>query len=324
MRADLSKSTVAVAGAHGVPLLKCRFDPGGAFVFASAEDGSTQRIHLADKSKVGFVGHEGWTWGLAFLAGGKTLLTAGSDGRVRWWPALDPAPKPTRAIDAHAGWARALAARPDGALFATGGNDGLVKVWDVEGKPVRTLAGHPGRVYSVAWLADGTLASGDQLGHVRHWDLKSDKPVAEFRVTELHHANPAGQGVDFGGVRWITRSAAGVWTLAGVHQPSNPFGAIFEPLITLVHPTDRKVIRKHVAPGIVGSAWRCLYLADGTLAMVAGGQAGGFLAFFKPDQEKDIARVNLGNLARDMDLHPDGKRIVTCHHDGQIRITTLA
>jgi WD40 repeat protein len=81
--------------------------------------------------------------GLAFSDGGKTLWSAGYDGKVIAWDAAADNPAPKLTLDAHAGWVRALAVSPDGKLLATCGNDNLVKLWSLpDGKPVRTLEGH--------------------------------------------------------------------------------------------------------------------------------------------------------------------------------------
>ena len=55
---------------------------------------------------------------------------------------------------------------------------------------------------------------------------------------------------------------------------------------------------------------------------VSGGSTGGFLLFWKPDAEKDYFRFQLPNIARDMDLHPDGLQVATAHHDRHVRITS--
>jgi hypothetical protein len=57
---------------------------------------------------------------------------------------------------------------------------------------------------------------------------------------------------------------------------------------------------------------------------LSGGASGGFLLFWKPDADKDYHRFALPSLARDMDLHSDGLRVATAHHDLHVRITRLA
>ena len=45
---------------HARPLIGCRFDPSGRFLFASAEDNTIQRYDLLTGAKVAFVGHTSW------------------------------------------------------------------------------------------------------------------------------------------------------------------------------------------------------------------------------------------------------------------------
>src|SRR5262245_46478840 len=52
---------------HGRPLIGCRFDPSGRFLFVSAEDNSIQRFDLLTGAKTALVGHESWVRGLAFV-----------------------------------------------------------------------------------------------------------------------------------------------------------------------------------------------------------------------------------------------------------------
>src|SRR5262245_33090768 len=117
------KAHVAKELTHKQPLIACRFDPKGLYVFASSEDRTIQRWELASGKQVAFPGHDGWTFALAFSPDGQTLLTGGADGKLTWWPATADEPKPLRSIDAHKGWLRSIAVSPDGALVATCGND---------------------------------------------------------------------------------------------------------------------------------------------------------------------------------------------------------
>ena len=58
---------------------------------------------------------------------------------------------------------------------------------------------------------------------------------------------------------------------------------------------------------------------DGFLAGVGGGN-GGALWFWKPDAAQAFHTLALPNNARDLDLHPDGKRLAVPFFDGAVRI----
>ena len=48
-------------------------------------------------------------------------------------------------------------------LCSTGSSDETVRLWSSTGQAIATLEGHTDTVDTVAWSADGTLASGGSL-----------------------------------------------------------------------------------------------------------------------------------------------------------------
>ncbi len=96
-----------------------------------------------------------------------------------------------------------------------------------------------------------------------------------------------------------------------------------EPLVLVFDAKTRKLARTLLTDGITGGViWRLRYLADGSLMGGCGGSNGGILLFWKSGADKDYHRFGLPNILRDMDLHPDGLRVATAHHDGTARITS--
>ena len=203
----------------------------------------------------------------------------------------------------------------------------MVRLWETSsGTLVRELSGHLGHVYSLEFHPDGkTLLSGDLLGVIKEWDLASGKAIGGFDAKALHHLRrrPAG------GFRRCSRTGhhAGRRARRGRRpsQSHNPLGAVHEPIALIFDAKSRKIARTLLADGIArGVIWRLRYLADGSLMGACGGTSGGFLLFWKSGTDKDYHRLALPNIARDMDLHPDGLRVATAHHDGHLRITRLA
>lgn len=326
---DPKAAWVAAQWQHDRPLISCRFDPTGQYVFCGSEDAVVERFRLSDGAKVLLAGgHTTWVTSFAFSTDGKVVVSGGCDGKLTWWSAAEEAPAVIRSIPAHGTqWIRSLAVSPDGVLLASGGNDNRVRLWNMaDGSLVKELAGHEKQVYTVAFHPNGqSLFSGDLGGVIRQWDVAAGTELKKFDAAALYSYN-GGQGVDFGGVRALTISNDGKFMAAGgLHKASNPLGAVHEPLILLFNLETGAIERQMIAEGITqGVIWNLRWLSDGTLMGVTGGGSGGWLLFWKTDAEKDFHRFQLPNLARDLDLHPDGLQVATAHHDRHVRITKLS
>jgi WD40 repeat protein len=333
MRTDTAKidpkqAHVVAQWPAGRPIVCCRFEPKGRFLFCGLESSTIERFSLADGKKASFPGgHDSWVFSLAFSPDGNKTYSGGGEGRVSIWETDASIPKPIMTIDAHRGWVRAIAVSPDGSVLATGGNDRTVRLWSPStGSLIRELNGHLGHVYSLEFHPDGkALLSGDLLGVIKEWDPSSGKAIGGFDAKSLHNYD-RGQQVDFGGVRGMAIGAGGTTIAAGgLHKATNPLGAVHEPLVLVFDTKTRKLARTLLTDGITGGViWRLRYLADGSLMGGCGGTSGGMLLFWKTGADKDYHRLAMPNIVRDMDLHPDGLRVATAHHDGTARITRLA
>lgn len=307
---------------HTSPLIGCRFDPTGRFVFAGAQDNTVWRWELDGGKKTALIGHKSWVRGLAFAPAQKLLFTAGWDGRILAWPVEAATPAPVRSIDAHQGWVRAVAVSPDGKLLASCGNDGLVKLWaTADGKLLRTLSGHTCHVYNVAFHPSGRhLMSADLKGAIKHWDLEKGACVRDLDAAVLHKYDPVFLA-DHGGIRSAAFSADGnLLAVTGITDVSNAFAGVGKPLVVLFDWSTGK--RKQLlAPkeGFQGTGWGVAFHPAGFIVGVAGGN-GGILSFWKPEQAQAVFTLKLPNNARDLDLHPDGKRLAIPFFDGSVRI----
>lgn len=324
---DPSKAHIAKDLTHDKPLIACRFDPSGKFVVASSEDQSVVRWDIASGAKVVHGAHDSWVFALGFMPDGKTLLTGGGDGRLIFWPTETDKPTPTRTIDAHAGWIRSIAVSKDGTRIATAGNDRIVRLWSAtDGTLDQELPGHETQVYRVGFDPTGKfLVSADLKGMVICWDFAARREARRFDAGKLYKYD-GGQGVDYGGVRDFAFSPNGA-TLAcsGLIEASNPLGAVSNPAVVAIDwasGTSKTLHRPK--DDIKGVGWGIRYLSTGDFVMASGGTSGGMLLFWKPDAVNEYAKFALPNTARDLDLHPDGIRVATAHHDGHLRITALA
>jgi WD40 repeat protein len=87
--------------------------------------------------------------------------------------------------------------------------------------------------------------------------------------------------------------------------------------------TGREIRLLRPKENVLGLVNGLRFHPDGFLIAASGGNAGGFLWFWKPDQINEIFKLALPNTARDMDLHPDRLRIATTHHDGKLRVSLM-
>ncbi|AQZ64728.1 High-affnity carbon uptake protein Hat/HatR [[Actinomadura] parvosata subsp. kistnae] len=179
-----------------------------------------------------------------------------------------------------------IAYSPDGATIAVGNEDGGVLLC-VGGAPVRTLQGHRGRVYAVAFAGD-LLATGASDGVVLLWDALSGELL---RRLECHpggvwpvRLSPSGELVAAGGgdgvVRvWETATGRLVHELAGHRAPvyTASFGGS-----ALVTGDSAGVVRvwdlgsgqvKETLGEHRGSVYRAVHSPDGRL-LATGDEAG--------------------------------------------------
>jgi WD40 repeat protein len=327
------------------PLLGCRFDPSGRFVFAGGQDNTVQRWELATGRRLAYTGHRSWIRALAFQGG--RLFSGDYNGQIFFWPVNDPAwnggvgtrhswvrafadswqwdarpPAPSQIIDAHRGWVRALAVSPDGRRLASCGNDNLVKLWSTaDGTLVRALEGHEHHVYNVAFHPTGEhLVSADLHGVIRHWSVASGTQTRTLDCSILFRYDPTFRA-DHGGIRAMTFNREGT-TLActGITNVTNAFAGIGNPAVVLFDwQTGNRTQILRPQPAFQGTGWGVVYHPAGFVA-AAGGGNGGALWFWRPSQANSFHTVALPTNARDLDLHPDGRRLAIAFADGAVRI----
>jgi WD40 repeat protein len=221
---------------------------------------------------------------------------------------------------------RALAVSPDGKVLASCGNDHLVKLWSAaDGKLIRELAGHTCHVYNIAFHPSGhSLASADLNGIVKHWDLVKGTALQNFDAGVLHKYDTTFQA-DIGGIRSMAFNADGsLLACAGITNVSNAFAGVGNPLVVLFDWQTGK--RKQLLvpkEGFQGTAWGVAFHPAGFIVGVAGGN-GGLLSFWKPEQGPAFFALKLPNNARDLDLHPDGRRLAIAFFDGAVRLYDMA
>ena len=326
---DIHASHIAREWKYTAPLLGCRFDPSGRYLFASSMDFSIHRWDLQDDAHTTFVGHHSWLRGIGFSPDGRTMFSADYQGRLCFWDALANPGKPIapqRTVEeAHQGWIRCLAVHPSGDIVATAGNDLQVRLWSTHsGETVKTLSGHEKHIYSLMFHPAGeSLLSGDLAGVVQQWDLNAGKSMRTLDAKPLHTYH-GGQQVDYGGVRCMSLSGDGSeLACGGLHKATNPFAGVQEPLVLIFDWQSGKQIRTHEATEIPrGIVWRLIHEPDGTLTSGVGGQQG-YLVFWGTEKT-EIHKLKLPDPVLDLDRHPHVPEVATASHDGKLRVIRMS
>jgi len=307
------------------PLIACRFDPTGKYVFATAENRSIYRWEVKGGKPIAFSAHESWMFDLAVTSDGQTLISAGGDDQLIWWPAAADAPTPVRKVKAHDGWIRSIALSPDGKFLASGGNDRIVRLWNVaDGTKVKEFTGAGRDIYSIVFHPNGQwLLAGDLDGKIHQWNIAEGALVRAFDAGPLHAFND-GQQVHYGGVRALAISPDAKWLIGGgLHKGTNPLGNVQQPLALRFDWESAKIVRQHVTAFTNERIWALHYHAQGFLLAGIGG-AKGALIFWNEGEDNPFHTFALPSTARGMCVHPDGIQIATTHHDSKVRITKLA
>jgi WD40 repeat protein len=324
--ADPTKTHVARELKHGSPLVSCRFDPTGRFVFAGAQDSTVQRWDLESGKQTALAAHDSWVRAIGVTPDGQTLLTGDYQGRLIWWPATEEQPAVLRNIEAHQGWLRALRVTADGSQVITCGNDLAIRIWSTaDGSLVRELKGHESHVYNLALHPRGEhLASIDLKGVIKHWDLTEGKELRQLTAPDLHKYDTTFLA-DIGGARGLEFNADGtLLACGGITNVSNAFAGIGNPAVVLFdwEKGEKKLLWRPKEDSR-GSIWGLNFHAAGFLVSVTGGGGGGFLQFYKPEQAEPFFQFKLPNTGKDMHLAADGLRVAVAHHDGALRVAEL-
>ncbi|MDA1165042.1 MAG: hypothetical protein O3B13_18245 [Planctomycetota bacterium] len=323
---DATQTHVEKDLAHNSPLLSCRFDSTGKFIFAGAQDYSVWRFDVESGEKTQLIDAEAWVRGMAIDKSGATLITGGYDGRLIWWPVAETTPRPIRIVDAHKGWVRAVAVSPDGSLVASVGNDLVVRLWNVaDGTLVREMSGHQSHIYNVVFHPNGKqLATGDLKCNLIDWDVATGRQLRTWQAESLQKYDKTFIAT-IGGFRGMAFSPDGKYlACSGITNVTNAFAGIGNPSIVVFDWETGKQQIEHLSKAkLTGVGWGVAFHSDGTRIGVSGGNSGGYLLFWKPDDANEFHQLKLADTARDLDLASDGLRIATAHHNGHVYVSRM-
>jgi WD40 repeat protein len=324
---DAAKTHAVLEHKHARPLIACRFDPTGKFIFFAAEENAVQRLELATKNVTPLAAHDSWVRAIGFSPAGDVAFTGGYDGRLAWWPAAADKPEPIRVVDAHQGWLRALAVAPGGEKIATCGNDNLVKLWDAaDGRLITELAGHASHVYNVAFHPTGeTLVSCDLKGVVKEWDVSTASHKRDFAPAAALYKYDTSFRADIGGARSLAFNGDGSrLALGSITNVTNAFAGVGNAAIMLYDTAAGKpVLQFENKEKINGTMWGVAWHSEGFWIGLAGGGGGGWLYFFKEGAANEFFKLKLKTDGRDLAFSPDGTQVAVAHSDSTLRIYAL-
>ena len=317
------KATHLVKGfKHNSPVISCRFDPSGRYIFGGAEDYQIWRWEVATGKKLGMSEADAWVRSLAFADKGKIMISGGYDGRLLFWEPLADKPKPTRKIEAHKGWIRAIAVNNEQSMLATAGNDLVVRLWEIStGKLIRELKEHESHIYNLSFHPNGKhLVTGDLKANIFDWEVATGKKARSWVAKSLIKYDK-GFKAFIGGFRGMTFNREGTrLACSGITNVTNAFAGVGNPCVVVYDWKTGKVLIEHKPKQKVkGVAWGVAFHPQGdTICGIGGGSA--YLMFWKPKAKQQFHQVKLPSDVRDLHLHQDGVQVATAHHDKHVRI----
>ncbi len=305
--ADVQEDRVLV---HDRQLACCRFSPDGQQLFAAGFDGLLHRWTLADDRREAFPAAGGWIESLVLHPDNQRLFTADSWGQVRCWPVAGPTLAPIWSITgAHASWLRRLVVSPDGNLLATCGNDRMVRVFSAaDGKLVQEFGGHQTCVQSVVFHGDGqSLASGDQHGVVKHWNVTSGKCERDLDAGQLFKVF---HQYEQGGVRCMAFDSECQTLYCAGFEGVNANQAHGVPtVVALEWESGQQQQTMQPSQDFKGPILDAVFHPAGYLIGAGSSEAGGVLWFFKPGEASECHLVKNPTSFRSIALDGAGLRL---------------
>jgi WD40 repeat protein len=284
---------------------------------------------------------------VAFVGGGKEVLSCAGDGVIHIWDAssgkevrhfgeavkfeqLDPRASTFRGVRPVNSWqqpgrAAHLAISEDGKTLAAGSPDGKVHLWDIaSGKEMRSFAhGHPQYPVSLTFTPDGkTLVSrGGQDQKIKVWDPATGQMIREFGEQTTN-----GRTIYYGDtIGPIVVSPDGKLLAGGALDYDNQ-GIL--PSLRVWDLKDGKEIQKITdegGRGIANTTTWPTFSPDGK--NVAWSRIDNSIVIHEVVSGKEVRKIeaeNAGHRMLRVAFSPDGKTLAACRSDQMICLLDVA
>ena len=312
---DIRKTRVSIELKHTSQLFRARFSPCGKLIAGIGVDTAVHLWTIEDKTKKSFQAHKTWVSSMCFNSSGNDLYTADYHGVIHCWNYTGGAgTRPRWTIPAaDKDNVRALAVAGNGKFLVSAGDEGVIRVWNTAtGKLLKELKGHTECIFSLAVHPDGkTLVSGDLLGSVRKWAIPSWKEAGELDARVLHTREDKFIA-DVGGVRTLAFSPNGKLLAAGGFRDakSNSFCPGTPAVLVFDWSKGTPASELRVKPKSDGPINGLCFIEDNTLAGYGEHlHSATELSFWDPGKQAPVHSLP-GHSAYDLDLHPDGRRLL--------------
>lgn len=165
-----------ILAGHANRILSVAFDPGKSRLASSSCDGTIKIWNpLVGNCIQTLYGHQNLVWSVAYSPNSELLASASGDRTVRLWDT-------TMGVCLHVlqregtGSVQQVRFSPDGRWLASCGDPHTINLWDCQTAiHWQQLFGHEYRVWSVVWLGVDRLATGDEDGKIRLWEVMTGK-----------------------------------------------------------------------------------------------------------------------------------------------------
>jgi WD40 repeat protein len=157
------------------------YSPNGQNFATCDSNGKVMIWSVAEKHPVArCIGHEYWTWAIAFHPTQPLLASGGHDRTIRLWET--PTGHCCKILKGHKSVVHEVVFSPDGSYLMSCSNDATLKQWNIEsGECIQTLVGHENGIWSIAITPDSQhLYSGGEDKCIRYWDLITGECLKVF------------------------------------------------------------------------------------------------------------------------------------------------